>query len=73
MCLELQLQIEVHRFQGDQIYGMPLSQRRAPGRNQGEEGTGSCKKTLTLISCPQGSLSLVQKCLKNEVCYCLGR
>lgn len=46
MCLELQLQIEVHRFQGAQIYGMPLSQRRAPGCNQGEEGAGSCKKLL---------------------------
>lgn len=72
MCLEFHLQIEEHCFQGAQIYGMPLSQRRAPGCNQGKEGKGSYKKTLTLISCPQGSLSSVQKCLKNEVCYCLG-
>lgn len=73
MCLEFNLQIQEHQFQGAQIYGMPLSQRKTPGCNQGKEGKASSKKTLSLISCPQGSLSLVQNCLKNGICYCLGR
>lgn len=52
MCLEFHLQIQEHQFQGAQIYGMPLSQRKTPGCNQGKEGKASCKKTLFNILSP---------------------
>lgn len=49
------------------FYGMPLSQEGTPGCNQVEEGKASYRKTLTTISCPQDSLSSLQKCQEKRL------